>query len=60
MTELIDLSKLDIKYCNACATCFATGRCVHDDDFSELFRKILGCDGLVLGSPNYFHTVTAQ
>jgi multimeric flavodoxin WrbA len=59
-TELVDLCKLDIKYCNACATCFATGRCVYDDDFDELYQKILGCDGLVLGSPNYFQTVTAQ
>lgn len=59
-TELVDLCNRDIKYCNACATCFATGRCVYEDDFDELYQKILGCDGLVLGSPNYFQTVTAQ
>mgnify|MGYP003806565639 CR=1 FL=1 len=59
-TELVDLCRLDIKYCNACAVCFAKGRCIHEDDFVELYQKILNADGLILGSPNYFHTVTAQ
>ena len=59
-TELVDLCKLDIEYCNACGSCFAKGKCIHDDDFEELYRKILSCDGIVVGSPNYFHSVTAQ
>lgn len=59
-TELIDVCKLDIKYCNACQACFKTGKCVHKDDFQGLYEKILAADGLVIGSPNYFHTVTAQ
>ncbi len=59
-TELVDLCQLDIEYCNACATCFAKGRCIFEDDFAELYQKILNVDGLILGSPNYFHTVTAQ
>jgi multimeric flavodoxin WrbA len=59
-TELVDLCKLDIEYCNACGTCYAKGKCIIDDDFVELYRKILDCDGLILGSPNYFRSVTAQ
>jgi multimeric flavodoxin WrbA len=59
-TELVDLCKLDIEYCNACGVCYAKGRCIHEDDFDELYQKILNYDGLILGSPNYFHTVTAQ
>ena len=58
--EQVDLCRLDIKYCNACQACFKTGECVHKDDFQELYEKILAADGLVIGSPNYFHTVTAQ
>lgn len=58
--ELVDLCKLDIKYCNACQSCFKTGKCVHKDDFQGLYEKILAADGLIWGSPNYFHTVTAQ
>ncbi len=58
--ELVDACKLEIKYCNACQACFKNGKCVHKDDFQELYNKILGADGIVWGSPNYFHTVTAQ
>lgn len=59
-TELIDLCKLNIKYCNACQVCFKTGKCVQEDDFQDLYDKILAADGMVWGSPNYFRSVTAQ
>ena len=58
--ELVDLCRHEIKYCNACQACFKTGKCVHKDDFQGLYEKILEADGLVIGSPNYFHSVTAQ
>ena len=58
--ELVDVCDLEIKFCNACQACFKTGECVHKDDFQGLYEKILAADGLVWGSPNYFHTVTAQ
>ena len=59
-TELIDVCKLNIKYCNACQVCFKTGKCVQEDDFQGLYDKILAADGMVWGSPNYFRSVTAQ
>ena len=58
--ELVDVCKLNITYCNACGVCYAKGKCVHEDDFEDLYRKILECNGLVLGSPVYFRSVTAQ
>ena len=58
--ELVDVCELDIKYCNACQVCFQKGLCVHKDDFQGLYDKILAADGIVWGSPNYFHSVTAQ
>ena len=58
--ELVDVCDLDIKFCNACQVCFKTGECIHEDDFKPLYDRILAADGLVWGSPNYFHTVTAQ
>jgi multimeric flavodoxin WrbA len=58
--ELVDLCKLKIDYCNACGTCYKKGKCTKKDDFQALYRKILSADGLVLGSPNYFKSVTAQ
>jgi multimeric flavodoxin WrbA len=58
--ELVDVCKLKIDYCNACGVCYAEGKCIHEDDFEDQYHKILECDGLVLGSPVYFRSVTAQ
>lgn len=56
----IDLCKLKINYCVGCGACYATGKCFHKDDFAALYAKILASDGLILASPNYFRSVTAQ
>jgi len=58
--ELVDLCKLQIEYCNACGVCHKRGKCVKKDAFAVLYRKMLAADGLVMGSPNYFRSVTAQ
>ena len=58
--ELVDLCKLNIEYCNACGVCHKKGKCYKKDDFQALYRKMLAADGLVMGSPNYFLSVTAQ
>lgn len=59
-TEFVDLCELDINYCIGCGICYQTGRCIHEDDFEEIFEKIMDADGIVLGSPNYINSVTAQ
>jgi len=56
----IDICGLEINYCTACGNCYAKGECVQDDDFPELLAKMLEADGIVLGSPNYINSVTAQ
>ena len=58
--ELVDVCKLKLDYCNACGVCYEKGKCIHKDDFEGLYRKMLDSDGLVLASPNYFRSVTAQ
>lgn len=58
--ELVDLCKLNIEFCSGCGTCHRKGRCVKRDDFKPLYEKLLTADGLVMGSPNYFMSVTAQ
>lgn len=58
-TELVDLYKLNIEYCNGCGACYATGECPQLDDFEELFDRILNSDGIVLGAPNYINSVPA-
>ncbi|MGA9139561.1 MAG: flavodoxin family protein [Methanocella sp.] len=58
--EIIDITKLRINYCRGCGTCYSKGVCMQDDDYSYVLDKIAGSDGIVLGSPAYFDSVTAQ
>ena len=58
--ELVDICALDINYCIGCQVCFATGECVQADDLAGLVDKMLSADGIVLGSPVYINSVTAQ
>jgi multimeric flavodoxin WrbA len=53
-----------IEFCDNCRACTqekdaARGKCVHDDDMEEILKEIDGADGIVLGSPVNFSTVTA-
>jgi multimeric flavodoxin WrbA len=58
--EFVDVCKLDIEFCNACQVCFKKGACNKEDDFQGIYEKMLSCDGMIWGSPNYFRSVTAQ
>jgi multimeric flavodoxin WrbA len=54
------LSELKIEPCRACDCCHRTGRCRVDDDFEKVRGAIERADGLVLASPNYIFSVSAQ
>ncbi|MBP5475351.1 MAG: flavodoxin family protein [Methanomicrobium sp.] len=55
------LKKLKYKSCMGCNKCHETGRCVMKDDLTQVFEDIVtGCDILVLSSPIYSMTVTAE
>ena len=58
--EVIHLSGLDIEYCRGCGFCMEKGRCWIDDDHRGVVSKILSADGVILGSPVYFFSVTGQ
>ncbi|MHC1712522.1 MAG: flavodoxin family protein [Solidesulfovibrio sp.] len=58
-TEYVDLRKLKIEFCIGCRKCFATGKCIINDDYAMLFEKMLAADGMVWGSPNYSFCVNA-
>ncbi len=58
--EFVDLGDLSLAYCTACDSCHATGTCPRTDDIPPLRQKMLAADGLVLGSPLYFNSVSAQ
>lgn len=44
----------------ACDTCHKIGACDTEDDFEKVEKAMLEADGIVLTSPNYMMSVTAQ
>ena len=58
--RIVELRKMKLAMCRGCLNCFKTGRCVHDDGINELMAEIEAADGLILGSPVYYGSVTAQ
>lgn len=58
-TELVDIYALEIGYCTACTSCYASGDCTLIDDFPDLLEKMVNADGIVIGSPNYIDSITA-
>ncbi len=46
--------------CQACDRCAPTGRCVVQDDMQLLYPKVAACEGLVLATPVFFGTLSAQ
>ncbi len=59
-TEKVGLSGLNMNFCVACSKCYGTGQCVYDDDVEMLKTRMMEADGIVLGSPNYMNSVSAQ
>lgn len=62
-TELIQLSAKKIHGCIACYKCFENRdqRCaVKDDAANEYIERMTTAQGIVLGSPSYFQSVTAE
>lgn len=62
-TEFISLAGKEIQPCQACYTCRledSKGICAIEDDLPEIFEKFKKADGIIIGSPVYFLSVTAQ
>ena len=57
--EKISLAGKKIGFCTACYAC-EKGRCPQNDDVSGILKKILDSDVIVLATPVYFYTMTAQ
>ena len=58
--EMVRLSEKKIGYCQGCYVCRKRGKCVQEDDMPELLEKMKQADVLVLASPVYFYSMTAQ
>lgn len=62
-TEFIKLSDKEINPCRACYSCRleeSKGNCAINDDLPKIFETFKKADGIIIGSPVYFLSVTAQ
>ena len=64
-TEIINLYDLNYTGCKSCFACkrvggASYGKCPVKDDIQEVLEKVSQADGLILGSPIYFGTITGQ
>jgi len=58
--ESFDLHGMDIRPCDGCDFCQGSGECAINDDMQLLYPKLLEADGIVIASPIYWCTVSAQ
>ncbi len=58
--ECCSLHGMDIRPCDGCDFCRETGICAIDDDMQALYPKLLAADAVVLASPIYWFTYSAQ
>lgn len=58
--ELIRLAGKRIEGCDGCGACMKTGECRIKDDMQEIYQKLLDADGIILASPTYWWSITAQ
>lgn len=58
--EEVVLRDLKISPCLEIYGCKQTGRCVIKDDFQGVYDQLMACQGLMLGTPIFFYTVSAQ
>ena len=54
------LRDLKMSPCVETYTCKGDGRCVIQDDFQVLYDRLLTCRGLMVASPIFFYSVSAQ
>lgn len=57
-TQLLRLSDYHLEPCQGCMTCASTGKCIQKDDGEALYKLLTEADGIILGSPSYFQSVT--
>jgi len=59
--EKIFVAAKKISYCTGCYYCAENGgHCVIEDDMNEILEKIEAADVIVLSSPVYFYSISAQ
>ena len=60
LVEKLRLAELKIDYCSACYACKKIGHCVKQDDMHLVLDKMAESDVIVLATPVYFYSMSAQ
>ena len=60
ITEKIYLNDLDIRPCQACDDSPAPDHCHYHDGMDVVYQAIETADGLVIGTPAYYDSISAQ
>jgi len=58
--EFIELKNYNINYCMGCGYCNDAKKCVQKDDADIIIQKMIDSDVIVLATPVYFYTMSAQ
>lgn len=59
--EKIRVAEKNVGYCRGCYYCSShKGECIIKDDEAEILQKIIAADVIVLASPVYFYSISAQ
>jgi multimeric flavodoxin WrbA len=58
--EKIVVDKLKITPCREYYGCLQDGNCVIRDDMDDIYPKLLGADAIIVASPIFFYSVSAQ
>jgi len=57
-TEFVWLIDLNVGYCTGCMRCVSEGNCWQKDGMTDLYKKIIDCEAIVIGSPGYYGDVS--
>ncbi|CQR70838.1 Iron-sulfur flavoprotein [Sporomusa ovata DSM 2662] len=58
--EKVWLNQCKLTPCQACDSCFKTGRCRLQDDMEPVYAAIVAADAVILAAPIYFSGMSAQ
>jgi len=59
-TDKIILNDLSLRPCQECWQCIDARSCAQPDEMKTVYQKIYDADALIIASPIYFGTITAQ
>ena len=59
-TERLLISEMKVDFCNDCGDCSKGKSCPKEDDMTKILTALQKADGIIVASPVYFGSVTAQ